>query len=183
MFNGWTVICSQRYCGHRTGREYCENLSQLQKLDAVHVHVFLTSRPKWPIFQEFSRIPDEHQDLILHEIPKPVIEHGISLFLKHRLSAIRTNCTLPADWPRNTNFQHLVTLSVPLFIFAATICRILENPYWDSKDSLNQILTHENDASKLDGTYLLVLKRRTKNKKQLKQIVRQFQQVVGAIVI
>lgn len=160
-------------------------LSQLQKLDTVYVRIFLTSRPEWPIFQEFSRIPDEHQDLILHEVPKPVIEHDISLFLKHRLSAIRTNRTLPVDWPGNTNFQYLVTLSVPLFIFAATICRILEDPYWDPKDSLNEILTHENDTSKLDGTYLPVLKRVLcdQSKRQLNQMVRQFQQVVGAIVI
>lgn len=59
------------------------------------------------------------------------------------------------------------------------------DPYWDPNDSLNEILTHENDTSKLDGTYLPVLKQLVSNqsKKQLKQIVRQFQQVVGAIVI
>jgi hypothetical protein len=141
--------------------------------------------PEWLIFQEFSRIPNEHEDLVLHEILEPVIKHDISLFLKSRLSAIRANRSLPIDWPRNTNFQYLVALSVPLFIFTATICRILKDPYWNPRGGLNEILTHKKDTSKLDRTYLPILKRLLGNQseKQLKQMVRQFQQVVGAIVI
>lgn len=161
-------------------------LPRLQETDAVRLRVFLTSRPEWPIFQEFSKITRrEHEDLILHQIPEPVIEHDISLFLKYRLSAIRIDRSLPVDWPGEANIRNLVALSVPLFIFAATICRIFEDPHWDPVDSLYGILTHRNDGSKLDGTYLPVLNRllNRQGEKQIKQLVQEFEQVVGAIVI
>ena len=161
-------------------------LPRLQETKAVRLRVFLTSRLEWPIFQEFSKITRrEHEDLILHQIPEPVIEHDISLFFKHRLSALRMDRSLPIDWPGDANFQNLVALSVPLFIFAATICRIFEYPQWDPVDSLYEILIHRNDGSKLDGTYLPVLNRllNRQGEKQRKQLVQEFQQVVGAIMI
>ena len=81
-------------------------LPRLQGTKAVRLRVFLTSRPEWPIFQEFSKITRrEHEELILHQIPEPVIEHDISLFLKHRLSALRMDRSLPIDWPGDANFQ------------------------------------------------------------------------------
>lgn len=161
-------------------------LPRLQESKTVRLRVFLTSRPDWPIFQEFSKITSrEYEDLILHQIPKPVIEHDISLFLKHRLSTIQTDHSLPVNWPGNADLQKLVALSIPLFIFAATICRIFEDPQWHPMDSLHEILTHRNDGSKLDGTYLPVLNRllNGQGEKQKKQLVQEYQQVVGVIVI
>lgn len=161
-------------------------LPRLQTSETVRLRVFLTSRPEWPILQEVSQtMSREHEGLILHEIPKPVIEHDISLFLEHRLSAIRKDRILPFDWPGKSDFQKLVTLSAPLFIFAATICRIFEDPHWDPVDSLHEILTHRSDKSKLDGTYLPVLNRllKSQDEKQRKQLAQEFQQVVGALLI
>ncbi|KAJ5464315.1 uncharacterized protein N7458_000001 [Penicillium daleae] len=161
-------------------------LPRLQETQAVRLRVFLTSRPEWPILQEFSKITRrEYEDLILHQIPEPVILHDISLFFKHRLSVIRTDRSLPIGWPGDTNIQNLVSLSVPLFIFAATICRMFEDPHWDPVDSLQEILMPRNNGSKLDGTYLPVLNRllNGQNERQEKQLVQEFQQVIGAIVI
>jgi hypothetical protein len=107
-------------------------LLQLQNTQAVSLRVFVTSRPEWPILQEFSKITSrEYKDLILHEVSAPVIYHDISLFLKHRLSAIQVDYALLDDWPGDANFKSLVKLSVPLFIFAATACRLIEDYRWD----------------------------------------------------
>ena len=58
-------------------------LPRLQRLISVHLRVFVTSRPELPIRLGFKQIAnDDHQDLVLHEIPRPVIEHDIALFLK-----------------------------------------------------------------------------------------------------
>jgi hypothetical protein len=163
-------------------------LPQLHKLKALHLRVFLTSRPETPIRLGFKKLANrDYEDLVLHEIREELIEHDISLYLNHRLSEVRTDreSPLPTDWPGSMNVQKLVALSIPLFIFAATICRILEDPYWDPVDSLAKILTYQNHGSKLDGTYLPVLDRllNTQSEEQKLQLVQEFHHVVGTIVI
>lgn len=160
-------------------------LPELQNLAALRLRVLLTSRPDLPVRLGFSKIAsDDHRDLILHDIPEEVIAHDITLFLNHRLTEVRTERFLPTDWPCDGDFQKLVALSVPLFIFAATICRLFEDPVWDPTDSLAEILTHQSDESKLGSTYLPVLDRLLYGQrgKRRDKFISEFQQVVGAIV-
>ena len=165
-------------------------LSDLRKISTLHLKVFLTSRPELPIRLGFSEIAtseattQQHQDLILHEIPEEVIKHDISLFFHHRLSTIRSESLLSDDWPGDTDFWKLVNLSIPLFIFAATICRLFEDPNWDPIDSLAEVLAHRYDSN-LDQTYLPILNRilAGQTERQKRQLIEEFQQVVGSIVI
>ena len=160
-------------------------LSQLRRSKAVYVRVFLTSRPEWPILEEFSKITSYNEDLILHEVPEPVLKRDISLFLESRLIEIRKAGSLPNSWPGNADFHNLVNLSAPLFIFAATVCRILEDPHWDPKESLVEILAHKNDGSELNATYLPVMNRLLKGQTERKEriLVDDFQEIVGTIVM
>jgi hypothetical protein len=161
-------------------------LPQLQNLSTLCLRVLLTSRPELPIRLGFSKIAnDDYVDFFLHDIPLGVIKHDISLFFDHRLAEIRTERCLPSTWPGERDLRRLVELSVPSFIFAATICRIFEEPHWDPKDSLTEILTYQNDQSNLNGTYLPVLDRllSRQHEKQKEKLVSEFQQVIGAIVI
>ena len=161
-------------------------LPQLGQSKAISIRILLTSRPGLPMSRGFSKIStEEYQDLSLHEIPEAMTERDISLFLNHRLSQTRKDRSLPNDWPGGTNIHALVTLSVPLFIFAATVCRIFDDDNWDPVDSLTEILTHRSDESKLAPMYLPALKGFLNNKseKQKKQLVKEFTEVVGAIVI
>lgn len=161
-------------------------LPRLRESNAVRLRILLTSRPDLPIDRGFSKIAtDAYQNLVLHEIPEAVTEHDISLFLNHRLLQIRNERLLPADWPGGEVVHSLITLSVPLFIFAATLCRILDDYHWDPVDSLTEILTHQREESKLALTYLPVLRRLLNNQSEKleMQLVREFQEVVGAIVI
>ena len=173
----------------RQGQRYTlilQLLPYLQNASILYLKIFLTSRPELPIRLGFSDIGiKKHQDLILHEIPAEVIQHDISLFLHHRLSKIRRESFLSDDWPGQTDFDKLVNLSTPLFIFAATICRLFEDPIWDPIDSLTEALAHQHDQSNLDRTYLPILNRLLsgQNERQKKQLIQEFQQVVGAIVI
>lgn len=161
-------------------------LPQLRDLKAVRLRFLLTSRPEWPILREFSKTTrHEHDILVLHEIDKSAIEHDISLFLRHRLSAISADRSLPAGWPGDTTIRSLVKLSVPLFIFATTACRILEDPQWDPVDSLAEILGHRNDGSQFSGTYLPVLNRLLKgqSRNQERKLIQEYQEILGAIVM
>ncbi|KAJ6070586.1 hypothetical protein N7467_011905 [Penicillium canescens] len=161
-------------------------LTQLRKIKPLRLRVFVTSRPEWPILQEFSKITShEHEDLILHEVAEPVIQHDISLFLEHRLSEVQKARSLPIGWPGDIRFQNLVHLSVPLFIFAATACRLLEDPHWDPDASLAEVLAHQNDGSKFHATYLPVLDRllRGQEKRRERQLIQEFHEIVGIIVM
>ncbi|OOF94051.1 hypothetical protein ASPCADRAFT_208654 [Aspergillus carbonarius ITEM 5010] len=157
-----------------------------QRSKPVQLRVFITSRPELPIqlgFQD-DLVRDNHRDLVLHKIPKPVIEHDISLFLKHKLKKIEKTRSLPPDWPGDTQFKDLVKMSIPLFIFAATVCRVFEDYDLDPVQSLSEILKYQNEESKLDGTYLPVLQRiQTFSGKRRKMIIGEFHEVVGTIII
>ncbi|KAJ5216362.1 NACHT and WD40 domain protein, partial [Penicillium cinerascens] len=160
-------------------------LPQIQQAATIRLQVILTSRPDLPRL-EFSRMKNDHyKDFILHDIPLEVIEHDISLFFAHQLAEIRIIHGLSTEWPGERDLQRLVALSVPLFIFAATICRIFKERDWDPIDSLSEVLTHQDDRTRLAGTYLPVLDRllNRQNKSRKEQLVSQFHQVVGAIVM
>lgn len=163
-------------------------LPHLQNSESLCLRFMLTSRPELSIRLGFKRLSSQdYKDLILHEIPRESLKHDFSLFFNYRLSKIKEEREppLPIDWPGEMNIQKLVVLSLPLFIFAATICRIFENPLWDPMDSLPEVLAHQSDESKLDGTYLPVLNQllRGQTEKRRKRLIVEFRQVVGAIVM
>ncbi|KAJ5729015.1 uncharacterized protein N7483_003523 [Penicillium malachiteum] len=144
-------------------------LPQLRMLSSVRIRLFLTSRPE------------------------EIIKHDISLFLDHRISELKEeledSLPLPEEWPGETDFQRLVSISLPLFIFAATICRIFKDPSWDPIDSLAEILLRGNTSNirGMDLIYLPVLdrllRRNAQDVKQKTQLVQEFQQIVGSIVL
>ncbi|KAL4875250.1 hypothetical protein BJY04DRAFT_202495 [Aspergillus karnatakaensis] len=111
-------------------RAILQLLPRVQESTYIQLRVFITSRPELPIRLGFRAMGTDHQDMILHEVPEPIIAQDISLFLEHKLGAIKQERTLPLDWRGIANFQTLVTMSVPLFIFAATVCRVLEDQIW-----------------------------------------------------
>lgn len=160
---------------------------QIQESNSVQLRAFVTSRPELPIQLGFraDEVRDNHQDLVLHEIPKPVIEHDISLFLKHKLKQIEKDRSLPQGWPGDVHVETLVKMSVPLFIFAATVCRVFEDRDLDPVKSLTEILEYQSEESKLDGTYLPVLERLFANhgKRRKGELVKEFHEVVGTIII
>ncbi|KAH8705549.1 putative WD-repeat protein [Talaromyces proteolyticus] len=160
-------------------------LPQLQECGFIRLRIFLTSRPELPIRLGFKDIAEDHQFLVLHEMEQTDIEYDISLFLEHRLAEIRNDQSLPLEWPGSTKIQKLATMSTPLFIFAATVCRILEDRQWNSVDSLNEILAHQNEDSRLNGTYLPILNRLfiAQSGKRREQLIAEYRDVIGAIVM
>ena len=101
-------------------------LAQTKGIRPVSLQVLVTSRPELPIRLSFKRMPNgTYEDLVLHEVPKRIIEHDIRLFLEHELNAVQQERLLSLDWPTTDQIQALVELAVPLFIFATTVCRYI----------------------------------------------------------
>ncbi|KAH7464215.1 Vegetative incompatibility protein [Fusarium oxysporum f. sp. matthiolae] len=172
-----------------------ELFSTLSFAGPLRVRVLITSRPELPVRLGFSSIDGIHQDLILHKIPQSIIEHDISVFLRHEFANIRNifneeaveELKLPVDWPGEVNLEKLTRAAVPLFIFAATICRFVNDSCLGSPDKLLQSVLHHTSnghASKLDMTYSPVLKQQVVNRsgRERRNIIESFRLIVGTII-
>jgi hypothetical protein len=168
-------------------RAILQLLSRTRDLKAVSLRVFVTSRPELHIRLGFRQMPDgTYEDLILHEVAKQTIEHDLRLFFQHELAKIRTERSLSLEWPGERSIQTLVRMAVPLFIFAATVCRFVGETCGNPRRRLNNILKYEKeDVSKLDMTYLPILDLLfgIQNKREKEKLSREFQEIVGSIVV
>jgi NACHT domain len=170
-------------------------LSQAKHFTSVRLRFFVTSRPELPIRLGFEDISGKYEDLVLHQMPKPVIEHDITAFLQHELTKIRQdynksvapNRQLPPRWPGAEQIQKLVGMAIPLFIFAATVCRFIQDRRLGGpKDQLARILEHQTSRkSNLDATYLPVLDQLLVKlpESEQREVAARFKRIVGSIVI
>ena len=163
-------------------------LPELKQFKTLKLRFLLTSRPSVPTVLGFRNIQGPtRQDLILHEIPNSVIQRDISLFLRHRLSAIRHKRSLPEDWPGDDKIDSLVTFAVPLFIFAATVCRFLEDLKWSPEERLDEFLADPatKSASEMDRTYLPILNQLLtgRNQAESTKLREEFHQTIGVIIL
>ncbi|KAL4941177.1 WD40-repeat-containing domain protein [Aspergillus oleicola] len=165
-------------------------LPQLRSVTAVRLKFLLTGRPELFIRLGFMEVGDGYQDLILHDIAEEVIERDIALFLEDRLCQIRKEwqfrrVVLSPNWPGEQNTTALVKMSVPLFIFAATICRLLQDDQWHPEDSLKDILLQQSHGSQLDQTYLPVLNRLpvSQNNKKARQLTDEYWKLLGTLIM
>ncbi|OWT42589.1 vegetative incompatibility protein HET-E-1 [Pochonia chlamydosporia 170] len=163
-------------------------LPQLKLLKTARVKFFVTSRPEFPIRYQFNTISGQYQDLVLQDVPELIIEDDISKFLAHKLAKIRddfskTTCQLPSAWPGQTKLQKLVKMAIPLFVFAATSCRFIEDKRYGGggpDGRLEQIIQHQvrGQRSTIYEMYHLVL-----SKSVREETVDEFRDIIGSIAI
>jgi hypothetical protein len=163
-------------------------LPSTQTMAAISLPIFVTSRPELPIRLGFRAMSEDvHQDLVLHEMPPSTIEHDISVYLKHELEEVRNDRLLPLDWPSESDIQALVDMAVPLFIFAATVCRFIRDRRWNPRQQLDTVISYQtaSQASKLDRTYLPILDHLLVdlNTPEKATLIREFQEIIGSIII
>jgi type II secretory pathway predicted ATPase ExeA len=162
-------------------------LPELQESTAIRFRTLLTSRPELLIRLGFENMSDnDHQDMVLQTIPMPVIEHDITLFLKHRFSEIRKDHSLPLEWPGESIIQTLVAMAVPLYISAATVCLFVGDLNWEPNVRLEKLLKDQvSYASKMDKTYLPILNQLLvgQDEEESKQLVQEFQDIIGVIIL
>ncbi|PWI65024.1 hypothetical protein PCL_07436 [Purpureocillium lilacinum] len=169
--------------------------SRARTLLTVRLKFFLTSRPELPIRTGFSGIKGRYQDLILHGIPMPAIEHDISTFFAHEMTRIREEYNslvspelhLARDWPGPSKIDALVKLATPLFIAASTICRFIAEARIGAPDKqLERILGYQvgRSGSRLGAIYQPILDDLVTGAciDQREEIIEDFRSVIGTIV-
>ena len=163
-------------------------LAQTPSPRLVSLRVFVTSRPELPIRLGFNQMLDgTYTNLILHNIPKDMIEHDIALFLEDELKLVRKQRSLPLGWPSEDQIQALVKMASPLFIFAATACRYIGEKRDNPKKRLEIFLQYQtaNQVSRLDRTYLPILNQLFDDEDELHKDrqTSEFREIVGSIVV
>jgi len=101
------VVDALDECEERDVRVIVNILSLAKSLTSVKLGIFVTSRPELPIRLGFGDIKGKYQDMVLHEVPEPIIKHDIKAFLNEELVRIRNDYNsmlpedlqLPSDWP------------------------------------------------------------------------------------
>ncbi|KAH7335089.1 WD40-repeat-containing domain protein [Pyrenochaeta sp. MPI-SDFR-AT-0127] len=146
-------------------------LVQTKDIQPISLRVIVSSRPELYIRLGFKQMPSgTYQDLVLHEVGKSTIDRDISIFLEHKLKII----------------QQAPKLAVPLFIFAATVCRYIGTKGGDPEGYLNNILKYQKSTfSQLDRTYVLVLDQLLIEQEEEDNTtwLHKFRELVGSIVI
>ena len=129
-------------------------LAQMRSIESIKLRLLVTSRPELPLRLGFMKIPEAHRNFILHDIPPRVIKHDNHVFLRDELPKIRDNCEpslnerIPSNWSSERNTEALVDMAVPLFIFAATMCRFIGDIWdWDPVGKLIKILRYRSFGS------------------------------------
>jgi hypothetical protein len=132
-------------------------------------------------------MPDgTYEDMILQEVARQTIQHDLRVYIKHELGQIRQERSLSIGWPGTDQVEMLVEQAVPLFIFAATVCRYIGDPRDNPRRRLDIILGYQKvKASKLDATYLPILNQlsQEEDEEERERWASGFREVVGSIVI
>ncbi|KAF5617860.1 hypothetical protein F25303_13157 [Fusarium sp. NRRL 25303] len=190
------VIDALDECDQEADIRLLINIFSQAKTARPHLRVFLTSRPELPIRLGFSGIQGAYQDLVLHEIPAQIVKHDIVVFLDDEFKKIRYDFNrtvgderkLPPDWPGRPTVQSLAQMAVPLFIFAATVCRFIgDRKYNSPRIQLHKVLDYESKGhvSQLDRTYGPVLRSLITDVSgyDKTQIIDDFKIIIGSIVM
>ncbi|RPB29053.1 WD40 repeat-like protein, partial [Terfezia boudieri ATCC MYA-4762] len=167
-------------------------LAQARNLAAIRLRVFVTSRPETPIMLGFHKMLREtHQDLVLHDIPPPTVNHDISVFFQQKLSEVKSEHGLSTPWPGETTIQLLVERAAGLFIYAATTYRFIQDDMYSPEEQLSVILSGGDTSAQsptmyLDDMYTNLLQHSviaSRNPREHEVLLERFRQIVGSIVI
>ena len=168
-------------------REILQLLAQTKNIKPISLRIFVTSRPELPIRLGFRQMSDgTYQDLILHEVAKETVKRDITLFFEHELAKIKDQRSLDSPWPVDDSIEILVKMAVPLFIFAATVCRFLAEANGNPRTRLEDILTYDAEGiSTQDLTYLPILDHIFCNQgdREKEKLSKAFREIVGPIAV
>ena len=166
-----------------------ELLKEVKNLKKIRVQVFITSRPEESIRCGFRKIPGIfHYDLMLHSIPRSVVQHDISILIKHELVKIKEDKYLGGDWPGEERIQKLVQKADRLFIYAATACRFIGESRYPEKrlSEMLQVNSAGHSSTKeLDDMYTLILKHSIieGHDEDNEDMARLFKRIVGSVIV
>lgn len=172
--------------------ECCETdikhvIELLARCEVFGIRSLITSRPDAPVKKIFADLKrQQYRLIVLRDHTRGTIHHDIALFLEGQFEQLRKGMTASqSDWPGRDVIQALTQRSVPLFIFAATVCAFIAKDDFFGPDEQLEAVLAETSEDRLSQTYLPVLKRLLKEQtpKQVPAIIGEFRNLVGPVVL
>ncbi|KAI5863657.1 hypothetical protein GGS23DRAFT_509310 [Durotheca rogersii] len=109
----------------------CKQLSRFQEVVLPRIRIFLTSRPTGAITSAFNGLDTaKYTKLALNEDFVGETKEDISTFLSKQFEDIKLRLEIEDPWPMSKDLERLVSLATtpwPLFIYASTVCRFIDD--------------------------------------------------------
>jgi hypothetical protein len=156
--------CMSDFVGRPGGEFLLLLVEQLLQLNG-RLRLFITSRGEVSIQNMFRQLSVAAQTVVkLQDLDTVVVQADIRTYLEHSftvISSVRRELALD-NWPLAEDIEKLVKLSGLLFIHAATAVRFVQNPKFDPRLRLVQVLVQgqQSGASpyrQLDALYRQIL--------------------------
>ena len=174
-------------------------LTCVTKLKFFKVKFLVTSRPENDIRNRMN-FNDEFKSQLkgTQFDEEPATEDDISVYMRSRLEKVRKTLNrnigprrqkLPADWSGEHKTAELVKMAVPLFIFAVTVCRFIEDERLPgtSSNRLERVLQQQVVAhkSRFTATYFPALQQMVHELEGgvRADSIQEFKAVVGPIAV
>jgi hypothetical protein len=156
-------------------------LTAADKLTTIQLRVLVTSRPETPIRLGFRKMAGIlHQDLVLNDVPREIIDHDIAIYFRKELAAIELS---------ERNIKRLVEKAGGLFIWAATACRFIKTGKRIVGARVSLILNSgkgiRNPEEELDQIYTKILSDSMSGdyyEEEKEMVFELFRTIVGAIM-
>lgn len=164
--------------------------TELKNINTVDLSVLMTSRPEITLLHGFQDMPEiMHRRLDLRDVPQDEVELDIYVFMKEKLRR-KKGKTESQDWLSENDLLSLVQKADCLFIYAATVCRFIQNSHYVPKDRISAILmnrsTGSGDIAVIDAMYTQILSSALAKPEQriseTEWLTDRFKGVVGSIV-
>jgi hypothetical protein len=166
----------------RDVKEILRLLAAPGALSAIQLRVLVTSRPEIPIrlgFHEMTGIL--HRDLVLHNVPREIIDHDISIYFHDELKNIELS---------EQTIGRLTEKASGLFIWAATACRFINQAKRVANTRLALVLeggdSERGPEKELDNIYVGILLNSISgdyDEEEKVELFELFRKVVGAIMV
>jgi NACHT domain len=156
------VVDAVDECGINVDMEHIiKLLLDIRGMRSTIFRIFVTSRPEISIGSGFADHPG-HVSVVLHNIEDSIVNVDLFVFFRHYFTEICQRRRFRGDWPGNSIILCLVTMSATLFIWAATVCRFIQEGGPRTKQRLSAVLegsSHTGGPDQaLDQIYLTVLR-------------------------
>ena len=159
-----------------------------------HVKFFITGRPEHRIRSGF-RLPALRpitEVFKLHDVERPLVDIGIKLFLRTRLTEIaknRSDCDVTKDWPRSFHINILCEKAGGLFIYASTAVKFVASPHHQPPERLALLISLPQNTARegetgIDSLYAGILRHAYRDLGSDSQdVYRRFRAVVGVVLL